>query len=89
LLRESVLADVLRPTGPAPIHDPRLTGLRNWRDIYHYGPDGRLLGWTRQHPDRAERFDAEGRSLGDRGPVPVVYLEDKPGELLRTNPSPQ
>lgn len=83
LLRESILADVLRPTGPHPLHDPRLTGLRNWRDVYQYDAEGRLTGWTRHHPDRVERFDAEGRLLTNSGPIRVIYREDAPGQPLQ------
>lgn len=86
LLRESVLADVLRPTGPRPLHDPRLTGRRDWRDIYQYDNDGRLLGWTRQHRDRTERFDADGRLLTGGGAAPVSYVEEQPGAVLQAVP---
>ncbi len=86
LLRESVLADVLRPTGPAPLHDPRLTGRRDWRDVYQYDSGGQLLGWIRHHRDRTERFDADGRTVGSGAATAVIYRENQPGALLEAVP---
>ena len=63
--------------------DPLLTAFKNWRDVYLYDDDGRLLGWTRTRPGQgeAQRFDAHGRRVAEPNPdgspkrvVPVTYL---------------
>jgi hypothetical protein len=40
--------------------DHRLTATKSWRDVYHYGPKGGLLGWTRYDGEKAARFNPEG-----------------------------
>jgi hypothetical protein len=35
--------------------DPALFPRRDWRDVYRYDGDGRLLGWTRERPDGARQ----------------------------------
>jgi len=37
-----------------------LTVQKNWRDVYHYDPAGRLTGWTRYVKGKTERFAADG-----------------------------
>jgi hypothetical protein len=66
--------------------DPRLTTLKAWRDLHHYDPAAREIGWTRITNGREYEFDAEGRLLPD-GPggraVPVKYTrDDATGHLL-------
>jgi hypothetical protein len=70
--------------------DPMLIPRADWRDVYAYGPDGTPLGWTRERPDRTERFTAEGARLlapaADGRPaatVPVAYplARDAAGRL--------
>lgn len=41
--------------------DPLLDFRKDWRDEYHYTPDGILDGWTRIRGDDRQSFDADGR----------------------------
>ena len=34
----------------------------DWRDDYHYAPDGTLTGWTRTRGDRQRRLRRGGRA---------------------------
>lgn len=43
--------------------DPLLFPVLNWRDDYHYGPDGASTGWTRYRGSDETRYDAAGRRL--------------------------
>jgi hypothetical protein len=46
--------------------DPALFPWRGWRDLFDYGPEGRLLGWTRTLADgRQERYTAQGLRVID------------------------
>lgn len=40
--------------------DPYLTLARHWKDVYEYDQEGRLIGWTRWHGAKTERFTADG-----------------------------
>ncbi len=72
------------PEGPRPYADPVLFPLRDWLDVYAYGPDGTLIGWTRHRPGESLRFDAEGRRLGADGtPTPVGYRTGERGAGAR------
>lgn len=62
--------------------DPRLSIVKNWRDVYRYDDKtGELVGWIRHQAGRTSWFDARGRLLPD-GPgkdaraVPVRYTID-------------
>ena len=85
LLSQVLFPDVLeRSTSPAYV-SPRLTTLKQWRDVYRYDPtSGALRGWIRYADSRIANFDAEGRLLPD-GPqgkaVPVLYLMNEKGML--------
>jgi hypothetical protein len=66
--------------------EPLLDVPKDWRDEYHYGPDGELTGWTRSFRGESLAFTAEGRLLVDPAPGgrepearPVLYL-GMPGE---------
>lgn len=55
--------------------DPLLFAKRPWQDRYDYAPDGRLLGWTREHSDGAEeRYTATGQLVreSDESGRPLV-----------------
>jgi YD repeat-containing protein len=64
--------------------DPMLFPRADWRDVYDYDADGRLLGWTRWRGEQATRYtrhglrvettDAAGRpDLARRVGYPVVH----------------
>ena len=47
--------------------DFRLAAPKRWRDVYRYGDDGKLLGWTRHLPDAAPMdFDPDGMHVLER-----------------------
>ena len=48
---------------PAAYVDPMLIPRANWRDDYHYAPDGTLTGWTRIRRDRQDEYDAAGERI--------------------------
>ncbi|MEL7139377.1 MAG: hypothetical protein AAFP67_10025, partial [Pseudomonadota bacterium] len=55
--------------------DPLLFAKRPWQDRYDYAPDGRLLGWTREHSNGAEeRYTATGQLVreSDESGRPLV-----------------
>jgi len=43
--------------------DPMLSAPKHWKDVYRYGPDGRLTGWVRHRGDLAESFTAHGHRV--------------------------
>ncbi len=92
LLSQVLFPDVLeRSTDPAYV-SPRLTTLKQWRDVYRYDPtSGELQGWIRYADSRIANFDAEGRLLPD-GPqgksIPVLYLMNEKG-MLTWRPQPE
>lgn len=45
---------------PQAYADPMLIPRADWRDDYHYAPDGTLLGWTRSRGERTDAYDADG-----------------------------
>jgi hypothetical protein len=56
---------------PGTYADPMLIPRADWRDDYHYAPDGTLTGWTRTRGERQDDYDAEGARIlvpaeGDR-----------------------
>ena len=92
LLSQVLFPDILdRSTAPAYV-SPRLTTLKQWRDVYRYDPTtGALQGWIRYADARIANFDAEGRLLPD-GPqgksIPVLYLMNEKG-MLTWRPQPE
>ena len=48
---------------PKAYADPMLIARADWRDEYHWDPDGRLLGWTRVRGGRRDAFDPEGARI--------------------------
>lgn len=79
VLSEALLPEFLeRSTAPAFV-DPRVTALRDWRDVYRYNKNNECTGWTRIAGGQEHEFDAEGRLLPDgrKGPaVTVRYVKD-------------
>jgi len=57
--------------------DPRLSVLKNWRDVFEYGPDGELAGWTRYEAGARHEFTADGR---------LVVEKDADGRVVRAEP---
>ncbi len=43
--------------------DPVLTMQKDWKDLYEYDQNGRLIGWYRTHGDKAERFTHAGHRV--------------------------
>lgn len=77
-LHLTVLSQVLLPglmeRSPAPLFvDSRLSMTKAWRDVYHYGPDGKRTGWTRHSQGRTWRFNPTGQLLLEEKTVPVHY----------------
>ncbi len=68
-----ILGDVLlpqflnRPPGLNYV-DPRLTSPKHWRDVYRYGDDGKLTGWTRYQNGQRTEFDQNGDLILSRKP---------------------
>lgn len=52
---------------PKTYADPMLLARADWRDAYHYGPDGALTGWTRtrgaEETTSVEDFTAQGARI--------------------------
>jgi len=48
---------------PQAYADPMLIPRADWRDDYHYAPDGTLLGWTRTRGERSDDYDADGARI--------------------------
>ncbi|MEO1512434.1 MAG: hypothetical protein AAFU70_10195, partial [Planctomycetota bacterium] len=49
--------------------DPLIFPARPWQDRYDYGPEGKLLGWTRQHADGTrERYTESGLLVRESDP---------------------
>ncbi|MEQ8786409.1 MAG: hypothetical protein RIC55_08920 [Pirellulaceae bacterium] len=46
--------------------DPRLTTPKNWRDVFHYHENGRLLGWSRYSPEGKTEFNVHGELVLER-----------------------
>lgn len=70
--------------------DPRLDLQKDWRDVYHYDDDGRLLGWTRIHRLQRDEFTPEGRLIveADEQGRPVTttavrYVQTRNSDTLR------
>ena len=57
--------------------DPVLALSKSWRDEYHYGEDGKLVGWTRHRDDTKEEFTAGGERIVRR---------DQDGQPVETRP---
>ena len=85
-LHLTVLSQVLLPDllerSPTPLFvDPRLSTVKAWRDVYHYGADGKRTGWTRHSQGRTWRFNHTGQILWDDKPVSVTYRTER-GRLI-------
>jgi hypothetical protein len=77
-----------RVEGPAYV-DPHLTTPKAWRDIYAYGEDGKISGWTRITAGQVHEFNASGELLpqGSSGPaIAVKYLRDEKSKTLEFSP---
>lgn len=48
---------------PQAYADPMLIPRADWRDAYHYDPQGRLTGWTRSRPGRSDEYTATGARI--------------------------
>ncbi len=48
--------------------DPRLDFSKDWRDEYHYSPEGQLIGWTRIRDQQRQRFTADGQLILKQNP---------------------
>ena len=54
----------------SPVVDPRLSAVKNWRDVYHYDARGRFAGFTRHRKKQSRRYSAHGLAAlrtDDRG----------------------
>ena len=87
IFSEALLPDYLdRSTAPAFV-DPRLTTIKDWRDIYHYDASGSKAGWTRIMNGRKLEFDAEGNMKADGKVLPVRYTRDTGFNKLLFSPA--
>jgi len=67
--------------------DARMSAPKLWRDIYHYGDDGKINGWTRMESGKALTFSADGRLLRpDGGSTAVSYQIDPKTKRLKAVP---
>lgn len=46
--------------------DPMVWPLRDWRDVYRYAEDGRVIGWTRHRGDGTRDYTAAGHLVLSR-----------------------
>ncbi len=46
--------------------DPRISVMKNWRDIFHYDAKGELTGWTRYGAGKTAEFAANGDLIVER-----------------------
>lgn len=65
--------------------DPAIDLPKDWRDEYHYGAKGELLGWTRVRGEAREEFTFDGALVASRDAQgrpatanPVTYLLHRP-----------
>ena len=54
--------------------DPHLSLRKQWRDVYRYGKDNHLLGWTRFESGRETKFNRDGL---------IILEQDQLGRCLR------
>jgi len=66
LLSELLLPNVVTGRFVENYVDPRLSLPKNWRDVYHDRPGGRLLGWTRYALGGKTEFNAHGEIVLER-----------------------
>lgn len=48
--------------------DPVLFPIRDWADVYDYGPDGRLTGWSRMRGAKTARYTRHGARVLETDP---------------------
>jgi hypothetical protein len=86
LLSLALLPEFLDRVEASAYVDPHLTTPKAWRDLYHYGADGKPAGWSRIMDGRVYEFDAEGRLAATDQTQPAVRVkyvrDDKTGKLL-------
>jgi hypothetical protein len=70
-----VFRDFFNPRFAVNYVDPRLSVLKNWRDVFHYAPDGSLAGWTRHAKGEVHEFTADGK---------LVVAKDEAGRAAKT-----
>jgi hypothetical protein len=74
--------------------DQRLSARREWRDVYHYAPQGSLLGWERFLGKETFHFSPEGLLVLEKDDAgrairarTVSYVQDPPKMFgLNSNP---
>jgi hypothetical protein len=49
---------------------------KNWRDVYHYSPQGKLSGWTRYSQGKLYEFNTQGEVIEDNTARSVKYLTE-------------
>ncbi|MFK5924929.1 MAG: hypothetical protein QM496_22340 [Verrucomicrobiota bacterium] len=91
ILSEVLFPDFLQRTSGLNYFDSRLTDLKNWRDVYRYSKDGKLLGWTRYQNSKPSEFTSDGELVlsrkDDGSPDKVAnirYEIDPKSKQLRT-----
>ena len=75
------IARIARAAPDGVYADPALFPVTDWTDVYRYGADGSLLGWTRSRASGDTRYDAAGRRRAPDGALigvryPVDALPD-------------
>ena len=73
LLKNLLYPGMVRRSYRRDFVSPYLATPKDWRDVYHYDPKGRLTGWTRYRKDKKEQFTADGA---------LVEKTDKLGRAL-------
>lgn len=74
LLSRIVFPGIMGSTWTENYVDSRLVSDKEWRDIYHYSPDGTLLGWTRYDGAGIMEFNADGM---------LILKRDSQGRCIR------
>jgi hypothetical protein len=86
-----LLSDVIVPTflkRPPRVNyaDPRLTTAKQWRDVYRYGKDESIAGWTRFGNGEKSEYDADGKLVVGGRSVAVRYVFDPQSKQLKVEP---
>jgi hypothetical protein len=80
LLSQAFLPDLLDRSAGYSTHDPRITIVKEWRDLYHYDDKGQRTGWTRCVNGMTYEFDTQGRIKDGSQTLKVRY--QRKGEVL-------
>ncbi|MEM7250481.1 MAG: hypothetical protein AAF493_03610 [Pseudomonadota bacterium] len=75
LIERRFLGHGTPPGRASPYSDRLFTAKKYWRDVFNYGDDGSLTGWTRTTDNQTLQFDADGNVVDASGKVMQVAYE--------------